>query len=548
MNNSLKTYTNAQRAGRTASPATQRTPGRNDEVVNNTGGFVFAVSDKARLERFLILGTDGGTYYVKQSKHVKDNVNFLREFLNKNEREFVDTIVEISSAGRAYKNSPALFALALALTEGNDKAYVSAALPKVARTGTHLFEFVNYVDGLGGWGRAKRNAVANWYTEKNADSLAYQAVKYRQREGWTHRDVFRKVHPKGVAPTVGDFILSGKVDVDAPEIITGFKTAQAAKDANEVIKVLETYKNLPWEALPTSVLKDVKVWKTLFYNGQLKGQALFRNITRLAKAGAFTDMKFAADYAARMTDETMLAKTRMHPLQILNALIVYTEGQQVNDKNDYWLQHYGAARVNRVKTWTTESVIVSALNDAFYASFKYAEPAGKRTLLGVDVSGSMASFATTGSDLTSAQAAAAIAMTVARTEPYHMVRGFSNQFVDLGISAKDNLGDAFRKVQKSNFGSTDVSLPMEWALKNKVEVDTFVVITDNELNRGHRKPTQALAAYRKATGIDAKLAVLGTASNGFTVADPTDTGRQMDFVGFDSNVPRVLADFSAGRL
>jgi len=313
------------------------------------------------------------------------------------------------------------------------------------------------------------------------------------------------------------------------------------------LAVLDNYTNLPWEALPTDVLKDVKVWKKLFYNNQLNGQALFRNITRLAKAGAFTDMKFAADYAKRMTDEAMLAKTRIHPLQVLNALVVYTEGQQDRKPETVYNDriYQGARTVSRVKTWSTESVIVAALNDAFYKSFKYAEPADKRTLLAVDVSGSMTMWNAAGSDLSAAQAAAAIAMTIARTEPAHKVMGFSHQFVDLGISASDSLESAMKKVQRS-FGATDISLPMEWANKNKVAVDTFVVVTDNETNSGI-KPTQALARYRKATGIDAKLAVLGTASTGFTVADPTDKG-QMDFVGFDANVPKVLADFSAGRI
>jgi len=43
------------------------------------------------------------------------------------------------------------------------------------------------------------------------------------------------------------------------------------------------------------------------------------------------------------------------------------------------------------------------------------------------------------------------------------------------------------------------------------------------------------------------LAVVGMAASPFTIADPTDKG-MMDFVGFDSSAPRVLADFSAGRI
>ena len=153
-----------------------------------------------------------------------------------------------------------------------------------------------------------------------------------------------------------------------------------------------------------------------------------------------------------------------------------------------------------------------------------------------------------------------MAMTIARTEPAHIIKGFGSSgwgysrreqdidsgMFDLGISAKTSLATAMQKAQAGNIG-TDVSLPMLWAKKHKVEIDTFVIITDNETWAGAVKPFQALKQYRDAMGIDARLAVLGVASTDFTVADPTDKG-MMDFVGFDSNAPKVLADFSAGRI
>ncbi len=552
MSNSLKNFAVAEKKAKTETSQTKRTPGRSDEVKNNAGGYVFKVSDKARLERFLILGTDGATYYVGAKAQVQDNVKFLRTFIQADDKAVVDAIVDVSVNGRAYKNSPALFALALVLsTDGADKAYAREAVSKVVRTGTHLFEFAGYIDNLGGWGRAKRSAIAEWYTAQDAGSLAYQAVKYRQRDGWTHRDLFRKSHPEGVDPVLGNFILDRK-DARTPnddiKILVGFQKAQKAGTAKETVKVLSEYKNLPWESLNTEHLKDKEVWKTLFYNGQLNGQALVRNITRLAKLGMFTDMKFAADYAARLTDEEMIRKTRLHPVNLLNAIVVYTEGQ---------LPRGGGYYYSRQKDWTTESVILDALNKAFYISFKTVEPAGKRTGLFVDVSGSMGSQAM-GLDLTCAQVSGAMAMTIARTEPAHIIRGFTSgsgpryysgatNLTDLQISAGTELSTAMNRVQKANFGRTDCSMPMTWALENKIEIDTFVVITDNETYDGAIKPSQALVKYRKATGIDARLAVLGVASSGFTIADPTDSG-MMDFVGFDSNAPRVLADFSAGRI
>lgn len=541
MSNALGKFAASQKQERVATPQTKRTPGRTDEVKNNAGGFVFKVDDKSRLERFLILGTDKGTYYVGEQKLTAQNVTFLKDLVKKDERLVVDTLVDVSVNGRALKNSPALFAMATVMTEGKDKAYAREAVQKVARTSTHLFEYAQYIDDMGGWGRAKRRSVAEWYENKSIDALAYQAVKYRQRNGWTHGDLFRLAHPKGVDENVGNFILGKLSDsqTHSVEIVAGFQAMQNVTSVKEVVKVLEQYRNLPWETIPTQFLKDVKVWKTLFYNGQLRGQALIRNITRLARIGAFDDMVFATDYANAIANQEMIQKARLHPINFLNAVVVHENGQI--DRNGYSMWSAG-----RKKDWKSNGKIVDALNEGFHMAFKTVEPSGKRTLVATDVSGSMSQSAI-GLDLSCAQVSAAVAMTVARTEPYSDIVGFSSNIVDLGITAKSSFADAMRKVSNRNFGGTDTAAAIEYATRNRIEVDTFVIVTDNETWGGSQKPFQALKQYRQKTGRDARVAVLGVASTDFTIADPTDRG-MMDFVGFDANAPKALADFSAGRI
>ena len=84
---------------------------------------------------------------------------------------------------------------------------------------------------------------------------------------------------------------------------------------------------------------------------------------------------------------------------------------------------------------------------------------------------------------------------------------------------------------------------MQWALENRVEVDTFVIYTDSETWHGAIHPAQALAKYRHRTGIAAKLVVVGMVSNGFSIAHPDDAG-MLDVVGFDTATPALIADFS----
>lgn len=109
------------------------------------------------------------------------------------------------------------------------------------------------------------------------------------------------------------------------------------------------------------------------------------------------------------------------------------------------------------------------------------------------------------------------------------------------------LDSVFKELYNLPFGGTDCSLPMRWAQDNNIEVDTFVVITDNETWAGNIHPFQALQQYRRRVNPDARLAVMAMTPTRFSIADPKDSG-SMDFVGMDSNTPKILTDFSAGRI
>lgn len=524
----------------------QNTPARNDQVKNNAGGYVFGVSEDTRLDRFLMLGTDGGTYYVGEKDLTKQNVDFIRSMLAKTPNKVVARAVEISDQGRAKSNSPALFVLALAMnTDGVDKSMVRAAVPKVARTSTHLFEYAEYLKNLGGWGRAKRASIADWYETKSAQALAMQLVKYRQRNGWTHKDLLRLAHPTNVDPDLANFAV-GKAH-ESSGLIAAFERIQVASSLDDVLAVLNDNPSLPWETAPTQFHTELKFWKKLFENDALGQTALLRNVTRFAKLGAFNDLVFAADYAKRLADPERIQRGRVHPINYLLAAVTYSEGR-VNRKGYY---------MERSKDWDVNGKIRKALNDGYHNAFKFVEPANKRTLVALDVSGSMSSMAN-GIDLSCAQVGAAVAMTVARTEPYSEIRGFTSGtgrtawngpavLSDLGVDGDTSLAEAMKKTSGLPFGGTDCALPMLWAEQNGVAIDTFVVITDNETWAGKIHPFQALKRYRKSTGIDARLAVFGVSASQFSIADPSDKG-MMDFVGFDSNAPRALADFSAGRL
>lgn len=534
MNEALKEFV----ANSGVTPQTEKADPR--QVANSAGGFSFKVGDADRLRRFLVLGTDKGSFYANQKNLTKENAKFVIGLIGTDEALVRETTVAVSDAGLAAKNSPALFVMALLFTYGTDKAAAREALLKVARTSTHLFEFAEYINGLGGWGRAKRGAIADWYTGKSAEQLAYQAVKYRQRNGWTHRDLFRLSHPKGVDTNVGNFIL-GKphMSVGSP-LLRGFAEAQTAgSDAAEAVKVVKAFPRLPWEAYSTEVHKSKDFWKALFEVGALGQTALLRNVTRFAKLGLFDDVQFAGDVAKALADKDAIVKGRMHPIQYLNALFIYKKGAFTGGG------YYGSGRSI---DWKVNAKVAGALEKGYYASFKNVVPSGKRTMVSVDVSGSMTWEAPAGLvGLNCLEAAAAMAQVTVRTEDYVVLNAFSMGMQDVDVTDTDTIPQILAKFGRLQFGGTNVAAPIEHAIKNKLAIDTFVVYTDSETYGGGAHTHELLRKYRKQSGIDAKLVVVGMVSNGFTVADPTDKG-MLDVVGFDASAPGIISDFSAGRI
>src|SRR5687768_3640237 len=138
------------------------------QVANTAGGFAWAVDDWTRLRRFLILGTEGGSYYATEATLTRENAQAVERCIGQDGLRTVREIVEISDTGRAPKNDPALFALAMCAGLGDDATRREAlkALPKVARIGTHILHFADFAEGFRGWGRGLRQAVGDWYNTR----------------------------------------------------------------------------------------------------------------------------------------------------------------------------------------------------------------------------------------------------------------------------------------------------------------------------------------------------------------------------------------------
>jgi 60 kDa SS-A/Ro ribonucleoprotein len=541
----------ATRLMRLLTPQSEPIPGTT-QVPNSAGGYAWPVDKWTRLDRFLVLGSEGGTYYIGERQLTQENALSVVECLAEDGPRVVRRVAELSTGGRAPKNDPALFALAIAagLGDAGTKAAVWEALPLVARTGTHLFHWLQYMKAFRGWGRSVRRAVARWYTAKPPRELAYQVLKYPSRDGWAHRDALRLAHPK--APSVshdlvfryatkgwdGVLELEGVGDLDVVQTFEAVQVLkhQAPADAARTI----ARHQLTREMLPTELLTHAVVWEALLERMPLT--AMIRNLGVMSKVGLLVPMSAAVRaVVGRLGDRAALRAARIHPVGLLAALKTYAQGRGVK----------GSGK------WSPVPQVVDALDAAFYLAFENAPSTGKRVLLALDVSGSMDARILGMDHLSCREGSAAMALVTAAREPEHRFvaftagpyrsrfAGYGSGLTPLAISPRQRLDDVLRATNGLPFGGTDCALPMTEAAKHRWPVDLFVVYTDSETWAGQVHPAQALRQYRERMGLPAKLVVVGMASNGFSIADPNDAG-MLDVVGFDTATPQVLADFATG--
>lgn len=526
------------------------------QVKNAAGGYTFKTGDWEHLHRFLTLGVEGGTYYANAKDFAAENAEVVFRCAAQDPVKLVEEIVKISTEGRAPRQNPAIFALAAASAVADDEGRKAAlaAIPAVCRTATHLFLFAKYAKNFRGWGRGLRNAIGAWYTEKPVDKVAYQAVKYRNREGYTHRDLLRLSHPHTddasraalfrwiTHPDVPEGLFRDNEQVELPALVEDFIEAQSLQTVPEWVTIISRGNGISWEMLPDAALGSASVWEALLAQG-IPQTALMRQLPRLTNLGLTTGNS-GRMIAEQLQDSERLKKGRVHPINVLVAQRTYAGGRGIKGK----------------MTWQPTRQITDALDAAFYNAYGAVEPSGKRILLACDISGSM-DTPVSGLPITCREAVGALTLVTANVESDCGIVGFTSNstrmswsnwrdstvLTELDISPRRRLDDVCRYMQGLPMGGTDIALPMIWAREQGLEFDAFVTYTDNETWAGSIHPHEALRRYREQINPNARMVVVAMTGTGNTVCDPNDL-LSLEVSGFDSAVPNLITDFVRGEI
>lgn len=523
-----------------STPQTQPIPGREAEMIKGrSGGFMFDAGIWQMLRRCLLIGTAKSTYYAGKQELTEDFVAVVKQAVAENPGRAAEEIL-YASDGRAINNSAPILALVL-LSMGETpeaKKAFGEIFPQVIRTGSHFYEWLNYTKSLRGFGKVVREAGKTWLSREDVKGLAYQLLKYQQRQGFTHRDALRLFHvnpPTENHRQLFEWVVKGWSDL--PADIPSDALAQIwwyewlKRNPTQTHKAISQGRLTHEMAAPVGKM-DKQAWQLLFQ--EMPIGAMLRNL------GSLTQLEvLRADETANLQRVTAvlnnlehLRKGRIHPIDVLKALKTYQSGGALGRSQ---------------KTWNPVPRIVDILEKAVEMSFEVVQPTGKVFMHAVDISGSMGSLVAD-MGLTCCEIATAMALVTAKAEKNYAIRGFSTQFIDLGITAKDSFSSATAKASNQNFGGTDASVAYDWMIQQKFKADVVCFWTDSESwANSYKHPSQALKEYRKKVNPNVKAVYISLAPYQITLVDPKDP-LSWDFGGFDPGMPRIIQMLANGEL
>lgn len=563
--------------------------------------FTHTISLKDYITRILILGSKNNKYSSKSKGVDECTKQYIEQQIQAgNGPQILEVLREIYIAGRAPKQETTFMIHAM-LCKATDVVLRKSALEfiKEYRTISQIYSWKNLHSNIPnsdgtqtkGFGRAVKRALNEWILSKSPEQLRYQVTKYMSRGEWGIADLLKCIHtktgsgddrvfkdkdgtPKPIKSknngpaTETDLVLRFIVDgsekmnelatkhnlLDSPtykylKAIDCCKNMTELENPKKLEFLLKTVRHfrLTREQVPTASLALMPVQLALLTNEEhtkvtMPMTALLRNLANLTRLGVFDDLNILQLVVNHLKNAEVIAKSRVHPVHVLTAWFTYRKGQGKMSKH----------------SWTPNQRIIGVLQEMFYLSFKNVRPTGKRLCFLIDCSGSMGCESLC-EGVTSAEAAALLAMVFARAEAntdkpvnhsfYLFTSGRGNEgLMDVSdlIHSKATFQNVLAAVQRSDWATTDISKGIVQATKFRRLYDGFVVLTDNDVNSGI-KPSLALQQYRKALGVQAKLAVVATQASDISIADPEDKG-MMDFCGFDSHGPKILQEFFSGPI
>ncbi|MBO5102813.1 MAG: TROVE domain-containing protein, partial [Clostridia bacterium] len=120
-----------------------------------------------------------------------------------------------------------------------------------------------------------------------------------------------------------------------------------------------------------------------------------------------------------------------------------------------------------------------------------------KTVIAIDVSGSMRSLISRNSSVNCAEIAKLLAILAGKLCEEVIIYKFDTKITKVDFSIKDRILKSVKQLWADG-GGTNIALPIQEMIDNKIEADRLIIFSDNEINYGFKSTCQSLIdEYRK---------------------------------------------------
>lgn len=456
-------------------------------VENQAGGMYYKNTDEDHFVKVAVSSFIGKSHYQDDKARLHD----LLDLAKKVSPELLAKTAIYSVEKAFMKDVPVLL---LGVLRWRDPHLYEKVFSRVIKNGRLLRRFVQILRSPYFNSRSlsskTRRLIQNWFESRTP----YQIWEESLGNNPSLKDVINLAHVNpGSAESrqaVFKLICKNEKSSKLPQVIKNF---YAWKENRELPIPKVSFLRLTSEKLTASDWSQVV--KNMTWN-QLR-----LNLNAIERSGALEDKETEQYIAERLSNVEEVRKAKVFPHEIYTTLVNVT-----NDK------------------------ALKALNHALNVSIENLPNLG-RTVIAIDVSGSMAcplNSNNVNGGLTCSEVSAVLGLSLVRKSRE------TNTFLTFDTEVHENSlnFDTDLKTQVKNLrfsgGGTDCSAPFKWTLNNKLEIDTFVMISDNESWADYsgnyhwrsKTPSKNLWLEIKKSNPKAKLIMIDMMTSGGNQVDP----------------------------
>jgi 60 kDa SS-A/Ro ribonucleoprotein len=336
----------------------KRTPRPNTH--NEAGGQAYSLDDKAALAQYVVTGTFNNVYYTTAGEQLK----LIEKLASRVDPRFIAKLAVYGREVAHMKDTPAYLLASLAAQ--GEVRLVEQIFDRICINSKMLLNFAGLIRsgvlGRRSFGTVTKRCIQRWLQDRSGKKLYIASVGHSNP---SLADLIKMVHPRPTdreQQAMFSYLIGKLKSEDWEYLPDDVKQFELLK---EVELVGDDYEipDIPFRAL-TNLNLGVEAWREIARN--MPWGTLRQNLNMLAKRNVFDSDTFVREMAAKLSDEDAVRQFNAFPYQLM------TTYQNV----------------------TFSQALSNALQDAMEVAVENVPEFPGRTVVAVDVSGSMSSAIT----------------------------------------------------------------------------------------------------------------------------------------------------------